>query len=129
MNRALPVSLALAGVLLLGSCGSDQSPAALAEANITAMEDLGATLAKITDKASAEKNTAALERLATRIKDLKERMEKAGAPSDADSEKLMKQHGPALGTAMNKLTQEMMRIGMDPELQAIVGPALEKIDM
>ncbi len=128
MKRARSAALAFMIVFALGSCGPNNSPEALAKANIALMKDFAATLAKVTDKASAEKQTAALEQIGKRAKDLQARMAKAGEPSDAAAEKLLKEIGPAMETSMQQLSQELIRISSNPELQAVLGPTLEDMD-
>jgi hypothetical protein len=112
----------------LGSCGSDDSPEGLARQNTALLKDFGTTLSKITDASSAKQYTPTLEKLSERAKDLQARMSKAGEPDEEASKKLITELGPEMGASMQKITQEMIRIGSDPELQAILGPTLDKMD-
>lgn len=128
MPRSPALSLTLATVLGLAACGGGNTHEALAKESVAVMEDFGDSLAKITDKASAEKHVSELERLVSRMNDIQARMEKLGEPSEATSTEMEKMMKDSMGPAMQKMTQHMMRIGNDPEIMSVVGPVIEKID-
>lgn len=127
MSRSSILALAFAIVLGLTSCGGETHEA-LASESIGLMEDFTGSLAKIDDKASAEKQAGELERLVTKMKDVQARMEKLGAPSEEKGAELSKKLEEGMGAAMQKMSRELMRIGSNPEIMSVVGPLLEKLD-
>lgn len=126
MSRSSILALTLATVLGLTSCGGETHEA-LAGESISLMEDFSGSLAKIDDKASAEKQAGELERLVSKMQDVRARMEKLGAPSEQDEAELSKKLEEGMGTAMQKMSKELMRISSDPEIMSVVGPLLEKL--
>lgn len=127
MSRSSLLSLTLVAVLGLTACGGD-SHEALAKESVSIMQDFGDTLAKITDKASAEKHVGELEELVVDMQAVKARMEKQGDPSAEEEAELPAELEQEMGSAIQKMSQEMMRIGSNPEIMQIVQPVLEQLD-
>lgn len=127
MSRSSILALTFAIVLGFTSCGGETHEA-LANESIDLMEDFTDSLAKIDDKASAQKQAGELERLVAKMKDVQARMEKLGDPSEEQGAELAQKLEQGMGAAMQKMTKELMRIGSNPEIMSVVGPLLEKLD-
>lgn len=127
MSRPSTLSLILVALLGFASCGGNDHEA-LAKESITLMQDLGDTLAKVTDKSSAEKQVDRLETIVSKMKSVHSRMERMDAPSEEDEAAMSKALEADMGSAMQKMTQEMARIAQNPEIMQVVGPVLEKLD-
>lgn len=113
--------------LALAGCGGGSSPDALAKQQVTLMESFADTLAKVTDKASAEKHKGALESV---IKDIQALQAKVAAlPKDKQepSAEQKKALEPKMEAAMNKFAQEVGRIMMNLEVAEVLGPIMEKV--
>jgi len=126
MPRLLAVLFSLVSLLSLPACG-DPTHEDVARDAISLMNEFSGVLAKITDKASAQKHVKELEELSTKIKAQRERMEKMPAPSEKDEEAMAKKLEGDMNAAMQKMMTEATRIAQDPEIMAVVGPVLEKM--
>ena len=125
MPRPTILTLILALVLGLASCGDKHE--ALAKESIGLMQEFGDTLAKVTDKASAESHSAELEGLVTDMKDIQVRMEKMEEPSEEKEAELRKKLDAEMAPAVQKMTQEMMRVSQNPEIMLVLGPIFQKM--
>lgn len=128
MTRFL--KLLVIGVAFLGvsACGGGDSHEDLAKESISTLMEFGNTLAKVTDKASAEQHVAELDRLGARIKDLQARMRKLGTQLDSEAAEAVMNLQPEMEEAMAKVNRELGRIAMNPELKSVIGPVLERMD-
>lgn len=121
-------SVALVSILALAGCGGGNSPEQLAKRQISAMNELNGVLAKITDKASAEKQKGAVEAVVAKMNEVRKDQEALPADQQKASEALADKLGPEMQAAMSKMMTEMMRISSDTEIQAVLSSALEKLD-
>jgi hypothetical protein len=127
MPRPSILTLILAGLLGLAGCGGD-SHEALATETVDVMQEFGDTLAKITDRASAEEHKAELEEHVADMNDLKARMDKMGDPSPEKGAELEKKFEKEMGPAMQKMMSEMMRIAQLPDdAMLVVQPIVDKM--
>ena len=124
MPRLLTVLLALVA-FSLPACSKKETHEDVARDAIGTMKEMGDVLAKITDKASAQKHVKELETLSAKVKEQKAKMETMGAPSKADEEAMQKKLEGEMQAAMQKMMNESMRIAQDPEIMAVVGPVLQ----
>ena len=127
MPRLLAVLLSLVAALSLSACGGDPTHEDVARDAIGTMNEFSAVLAKITDKASAEKHVKELEALSAKMKATKAQMEKMGEPSKEAEEAMKKKYDADMQAAMQKMMQESIRISQNPEIMAVVQPVLEKM--
>ena len=126
MARPPILSLILAAVLGLAACGGD-SHEAVAKESIEKMQEFGDTLAKITDKPSAEAHKAELETLVADMKDIQARMEKMEDPSPEKEAELQAQFEKQMQPAVEKMSREMMRLAQLPDVMPVIQPVLEKM--
>jgi archaellum component FlaC len=127
MPRLLIVLSSVLCALSLHSCGGSETHDEVAEEFVETMNEFADTLAKITDKESAQKHVGELETLSAKVKDLQTRMEKIGEPAEADAEAMMRKHEAAVNAAMQKMMQESTRVAMDPQIMEVIGPTLQKM--
>ena len=127
MTRPFALSLVLASLLGLSACVGGETHESLAKESIAVMTDIGKTLAKVTDKASAEKQSGELKKLADKMDSLQKRMEELGPPSEEAGQALEKKLEEDMGAAMATMTSEMMRLAGNAEVQAVLEPIFEKI--
>jgi hypothetical protein len=126
MSRSLTLSFALVTLLGLTACGGD-SHEALADESVSLMQDLGNTLAKITDKASAEAHVGELKTIVSKMSEVQARLEAMGEPSGEAEAELAEKYESRMGAAMQAMGQQMMRISANPEIMQVVDPVLQKI--
>lgn len=111
--RMLASSL-LVLAFLFPACSGKSGQEKVANEMITTMESLNTTLASVKDEASAKAAAPKLEQIAKQMEELKKKSEgmpqPEGAPKDPELDKRLK-------AAMQKMMQEMMRIGTDPKLE------------
>lgn len=127
MTRLLSLALALATALVLAACGGGNSHDAVAKESVDTLTEVGDTLEKVTDKASAEKQVGKLEKLMTKMGDLEKRKNEVGEPSAEDLEAMKKKYEAKMTAAMEKVMKEMMRLSSNAEVMAIIGPPMEKM--
>lgn len=127
MSRPACLSLLLALVLLCPACGGSEHEA-LAKESVSLMQDFGDTLAKVTDKSSAEKQKSKLESIVADLHDVKVRMEAKGEPSAEKQAEMEEKMKAEMGPAMQTMMREMMRIGQNEEVMAVLGPVFDKLD-
>lgn len=127
MPRPFASLVLVLSLLGLSACTGGDSHEALAKEQIALMTDLGETLAKVTDKASAEKHSGELNKLAEKMAGLEKRMNELGAPSEEAGQALEKKLAEEMGKAMATMTSEMTRLAGNAEVQAVLAPIFEKI--
>ncbi len=127
MPRLTCLSLLVALVLLCPACGGSEHEA-LARESVSLMKDFGDTLAKVTDKSSAEKQKGKLESIVADMHDVKVRMESKGEPSAEEESALEEKMKAEMAPVMQTMMQEMMRIGQNEEVMAVLGPVFDKLD-
>ncbi len=127
MARLLPLMLTLAAVLGFAACGGGGTHEALAKESISTLREFGDTLAKVTDKASAEAHVKDLDKLGAKIKDLHDSMQKLGTPLDKALEVMTENLEVEMNAVMAKVNKELGRIAMNPELKSVIGPVLERM--
>ena len=76
---------------------------------------------------SAESHSAELEGLVTDMKDIQVRMEKMEEPSEEKEAELRKKLDAEMAPAVQKMTQEMMRVSQNPEIMLVLGPIFQKM--
>lgn len=116
-------------VMLLGmvGCGADNHEK-LAEDTITAMDDCAAVLKTIKDEASAKAASSDLEAIAVRMKEIEERADALGEPSEEDRVSLNEKYQERLMAAISGLTNERLRIMLlGHEVQEIINEAGEDV--
>jgi len=128
MQHRTLTCLAVVSVLALAGCNGGNSPDKLAQRQISAMEEFSGVLAKITDPASAEKQKGAIEDVIEKMNKLRKEMEALPAEKQKEGEALAEKLGPEMQAAMSKMMAEMMRIGSNVEIQAVLQPVLAKLD-
>jgi len=126
MPRLLVLMASLVFALSLPGCGKPTHED-LARESIGTMNEIADVLAKITDKASAQKHVGELEKLSAKMKEQKAQMDKMGEPSEKDAEAMLKKLEGDLNAATQKMTREMSRIAQDPAIMEVLGPVFEKM--
>jgi len=126
MPRLLVLMASLVFALGLPGCGKPTHED-LARESIGTMNEIADVLAKITDKASAQKHVGELEKLSAKMKEQKAQMDKMGEPSEKDAEAMLKKLEGDLNAATQKMTREMSRIAQDPAIMEVLGPVFEKM--
>jgi hypothetical protein len=126
MKRLLALGMGLVLLVTVSGCGS--SPETIVKDHAKALNDMAASLDKMTDDASAEKEMPALEKAADRAKELSEKR-KALKLSEADTKKIegvMKEYteaGTKMGVAGAKAmmnapkNKDKIKAAMDKALQ------------
>lgn len=121
------VLLAAFALTGLPSCGSGDPYEELMQESVKTMDELGRTLAKITDQATFDQHSATLEALITKAKSFDQRSKDLGEPSkerQAELEQAMRTQMETAGIAMGK---EINRIMANPEIQASLLPLLQQM--
>jgi hypothetical protein len=127
MARTLSLAFAFVSLLALSACGGGDPHEKLMKETAGVMTEFGATLAKVTDKASAQKQVPQLEKLSQKMNDIQTRMEKLGDPSEEVAASLEKKMETEMSTAMATMMKETTRLSANPEVMAILEPALSKM--
>lgn len=117
-------SLSLLLVLVCPGCGGDTRESLTAEGMAT-MKDLIATFETVKDQASAKAAKPRLTTLSQQLNRLQERQAKLPQPTEAETKALVSKHGKEMEELQRKLAGVMMRIQLDPGIQA----ELNDIDM
>ena len=129
MARFLALLIPIVVLFGIAACGGGESHEDLARESVSTFKEFGNTLERVTDKASAEGHVKELDELVTKIDDLQARMEKLGTPLDSkEAEAMTKNLESEMGEAMAKISRELARIAQNPELSAVIGPVLERMD-
>ena len=109
----------------LSACGGGGHEA-LQKDMESVMEDVADSLAKVTDVESAKKQKPVIEKLGKKMTALAEKLEKLGPPSEEQAKKMLEERTKTLTD--NKFIKEMIRVAqLPPEVQAILGPAMESL--
>lgn len=129
MRRQLTSRLLLPSLLVLGlaACGGGDTAESLANDSIDAMSDLTATLAKVTDKASAEKHKGDVEAAVERMNALKAKAEALPKDQQEPTKEQMAKLEPKMTALMQSMMTEMARLASNPEAQAVLMPVIEKM--
>lgn len=117
--RHYPIVFALAA--LFAACVAKEEAGT---ESLRLMEKMVTTLEGVKDEASAKAAATALDPIVTRMKELQKTMEAMPEAQRSELEAKHKQEGEALAQRMMK---EMMRIGSDQKLSAILMPVMEKM--
>ena len=94
---------------------------------VDAMEELIEVLEGVTDKASAEDAKDEIEKLADRINDIKEQMEKLPQPTGEEQARLAKLDEEKIGPLMQRFMAAAMKVASNPEIRKILDPAMKKM--
>ncbi|MCA8943037.1 MAG: hypothetical protein KDB80_10795 [Planctomycetes bacterium] len=117
--KALLTTLALGSMLFLPSC-SESSAATKQEAameeSIGLMDRMADELTKIKDSESAKAGMAEIEKIVDEMAEVMGRAKDLGEPIEA----LSKKFAPQLKAAQQKITQAMMAMVMNPEVQPVL---------
>ena len=111
---------------LFASCGADTKEK-IAQDSFSAMEEMVSILETISDKASAEAAKPKLEALVSKVDGLKARA-KALNISDDEMKKEMEKNKEKMGELMGKMMGTMMKIGMNKEVQEVLGDTMNKLN-
>ncbi len=129
MRAPILLRLALAAPLVLGlaACGGGDDVDTYAAQQVTLMGDFAAVLAKVKDKSSAESQRSALESVVAKMTALKAKLDALPADQREPSKEQQAKMEPEMKAALQGLMQEMMRIGQDEGVMAVLQPVLEKM--
>jgi molybdopterin converting factor small subunit len=117
--------LTMVAVLMTG-CGETHD--SLMKKTIDTMEEMTEVMATIQDKESAEKAAPKLEKLGEKLEALGEKAEELGEPDQATQDKLQEKYGKRMEEVGMKFVGQMFRIGMDPELNAVLEEAMPDME-
>lgn len=115
MQRFLFPVIGVLALLLCSGCGDTHEK--IAKQSVSVMKEMVATLEKVTDAASARAHKAQLASLIEQMNDLNKRMEALGLPSEDQVSAMEGGVGKEMEGLMEKMTQNMMRIAFDAEIQ------------
>jgi septal ring factor EnvC (AmiA/AmiB activator) len=121
--RALP----LAVVLVLAACGRASSPEQLVDDRLTAMQEFGTTLAKVTDKTTAERQRCKVTKLVKKMSKLREEFTRLSDEDKQTCAALSQDIAAELQAAQETMRSEMLRIDPNEEVQRVLGPWLAKL--
>lgn len=114
-----------AGCFLLVGCQADTHKS-LAKQQLKVMEDFVTILESVKDKRTATNAAPKLERIAKRMKNLKERADKLPQPSSEQLQELVKM-APEIQIQMQKVLSAQAQIMQNPEAMSVLTKAFEKI--
>lgn len=115
--------------LSLVGCGGGDEYSATASDMIDTLNDLNQVMDGVTDKASAEKAVPQLEKIAARMKTIEARVEELGDPPADVQKALEEQYQEPMEQAMNKMLEHMGRIMFDPEINAVLQPVFNDLQV
>ena len=116
MKRLTILALALCAAMTT-ACGGDTRDS-LASEQLKAMNEFATTLEGVKDASSAKAAKPKLEALATRMDDINTRERKLPPATEAETKALMEKHSKEMQATMMKVQGAMMKIMMDPAIQA-----------
>jgi hypothetical protein len=125
MIKKLTITALMLSLMPLAGCGSsDSNEQALAD-TIACMDEMGATLATVKDKASAEAAKPIIEAAAKRLDSIKVRMKELSKPDAAQEKAMNEKYGERMKEAMGKMMKESMRVAMiDPAITKLLAEAM-----
>ncbi len=117
MKRLTILALAICAAMMTTACGGDTRDS-LASEQLKVMNDFATTLEGVKDAGSAKAAKPKLEALATRMDDINARESKLPPATEAETKALMEKRGKDMDATMMKVQSAMMKIMMDPAIQA-----------
>jgi hypothetical protein len=120
----------LALAFVAASCGGSPSPEDMMQETLSLWGEMTDILASVKDEASAKAAAGKLEALAGQMKELAEegeKMEKELGLSPEEKAELENKFKPEFEKTMGRFMQEMMRIGMNQELNKHLETTMEKM--
>ncbi|HEX5070999.1 MAG TPA: hypothetical protein VFV78_12355 [Vicinamibacterales bacterium] len=107
----------IVSVALAAACGADTRDSLAAEQQ-KVMEEFVTALDGVKDADTARSAKPKLQSIVARMEDINTRESKLPPPTDAETKALLEKHGKSMQDTMMKLQGSMMRIMMDPGIQA-----------
>lgn len=114
-------------VLGLTACAGKDTAESLANESIDAMTELTATLAKVTDKASAEKYKGDLEASVEKLNELDSKAKALPKDQQEPTAEQMAKLEPKMDTLMQSMMTEMARLAPNEEVMSVLMPVIEKM--
>jgi len=127
MIKKLTILALVLSLAPLSGCGPSDPHEKVMVDMLDCMEEVTEVLAGVTDKASAEAAKPKLEAFGERMKGIQKDMEEVGEPDKEKEEALKEKYEKRMKEVMGKFMKEGMRIGMNPELGAVLKEAMEGI--
>jgi len=115
--KRLTIAALLVSVAMATGCGADTHDS-LATDQQKAMQEFVTTLDGVKDAATARSAKSKLQDIVARMDDINKREAKLPPPTEAETKALIEKHGKDLEATMMKFQGAMMRIMMDPAIQA-----------
>jgi hypothetical protein len=115
--KRLTIAALLVSVAMATGCGADTRDS-LATEQKKAMDEFATTLDGVKDAETARAAKPKLQALATRMDDINTRESKLPPATEAETKALIEKHGKDLEGTMMKMQGAMMRIMLNPAIQA-----------
>lgn len=121
------VSLAtLSAFLIVAVLGCDSEPTreSVMEDSIAKLKELASVLESVKDESSAQAAKPKLQAIDADMKEIKAKAEKMSKPSAEEDKRLEEKYRPQVMEVAERLTKEMVRVGLDPKLGPILKDAM-----
>jgi len=115
-------------VSFLTGCSGGDTPEKLGQDMVANMKEMGAILTSITDEASAKAAVPKIEAVRAKMRGCRDRAEKLPKPDAATEEKLGAAMQAGMMEAMTSIGAAQARLASQPELLAIIEPAMQNMD-
>lgn len=123
MGRTAWVAAFGLAALMAAGCGGSKHEKVMKEL-VSLLAEYSEALASVKDKASAQAAEPKLQDIGKRMRDIQDRMQALGEPSDAEMKRLQTKYESAMDEQTTKVGNEMMRIMTNPELREALGEGM-----
>ena len=113
---------------ILTGCGGAETADSIAKDMVANMKEMGAILASVTDEASAKAAVPKIEAVRAKMRDCAKRAKAAPKIDAATEAKLNETMQAGMTEAMTSLGAAQQRLAGQPELMAILAPAMQGME-